>query len=709
MAVDHRARRASGRLVGADDEQLEAPHAGAAAAPGLVAVAELRERLQGLLHDVESILGRGDAAAADVLLARLPEVIPKGAGVDSLPVALETPAGQGTIDLSGTLHAANAGLVRLLRVPSDRLQGRGVHACIARDARPEWFGLVRRVFGQGQRAEIQVPLKSKDDDPRWVRIVAVPLPVVPGLVPRALVLFYDVSEERAALARLRQSEEGFRSLIERLPEAVVVHRGGVVAYANPAAARCFGVLEPVELLGELVERLVAPEDVEAARSEWIEAARSHRARSPRNVRLRRTDGTTWLAQVTDLPVVFDGHWQVVTVAHDLTEQREVQARLMLSDRLSSMGILSAGLAHEINNPLQYMMANTQLVRADLDQVADDLRAGGDRDRAARRVDEVNGYLADVAAGERRVAELVRELRGFSRVSDQHVPVSLPAVVRAALRVAGNELQFRARVEVDLSDDLPEVFGDEGRLFQVFLNLLVNAAQAIPAGAPEEHLVSVRAHASGDSVVIVVTDSGCGMSSEAVAHAFEPFFTTKEVGEGTGLGLAICASIVRGMGGEIQVESAPGSGAAFTLRLPLQPIADDDGEQVPVEPSPLLQAQARKRLLIIDDEPAIRDALSRAIGVLHEVVAVASAEDAIRLLSDDDAFDLVLSDVLMDRGGGPEVHAWISSARPGLLPRLAFMTGGAFLPRAAEFVQRVDCPVLEKPIRVRDVVRLLDQL
>jgi PAS domain S-box-containing protein len=695
--------------VGADDEHRGDPSAPSVAAPGLVAVAELRDRLQGLVLDMDRVLARSDVEAADALLARLPQVLPAEASAVAASAALEEPAGQGTIDLSGTLHAANSGLVRLLRVPSDRVHGRGVHACIARDARPEWFGLVRRVFGEGERAEIQVPLRSRQDDPRWVRIVATPLPVGPGAVPRALVLFYDVSEERAALARLRQSEEGFRSLIERLPEAVVVHRSGVVGYANPAAGRCFGVVDPVELLGELVEHLVATEDVEAARAEWIEAARSHRARSPRSVRMRRTDGSTWLAQVTDLPVVFDGHWQVVTVAHDLTEQRAVQARLMLADRLSSMGILAAGLAHEINNPLQYMMANTQLVRADLKQVAAELRSGRDPDRVARRAEEVNGYLADVAAGERRVAELVRELRGFSRVSNQRVPVSLAAVVRAALRVAGNELQFRARVEVELPDDLPQVFGDEGRLFQVFLNLLVNAAQAIPAGAPEDHLVAVRARAADDSVVVVVTDTGCGMSKEHAAHAFEPFFTTKEVGEGTGLGLAICASIVRGMGGDIHVQSDPDAGAAFTLRLPLEPTAAEDEERVPVYPSPALPAVARRRLLIIDDEPAIRDALSRAIGVLHEVVAVASAEDAIRLLADDDTFDLVLSDVLMDRGGGPELHAWISSARPALLPRLVFMTGGAFLPRAAEFVQRVDRPVLEKPIRVRDVVRLLDLL
>lgn len=692
--------------MGAEDDQKGARGAGRPAAPGLVALQELQVRLRSLLADVDSVLEREDAAAADDLLGLVAQLVPQ-AGVG---LGVQGPVGQGTIDLSGTLHSANAGLVRLLRLPGDRSVGRTVHACIQRDARPEWFALLRRVFGAGERAETQVPLKTRTDESRWVRIVATPLPVGPGQVPRALALFYDVSEERAALARLRQSEEGFRSLIERLPEAVVVHRSGVVAYANPAAARCFGVAEPVELFGELVEHLVAPEDVEAARAEWIEAARSHRARSPRSVRLRRTDGSTWLAQVTDLPVVFDGHWQVVTVAHDLTEQRAVQAQLMLADRLSSMGILAAGLAHEINNPLQYMMANTQLVRADLKVVSAALREGREPEHAARHIDEVNGYLADVAAGERRVAELVRELRGFSRVSDGQGPVSVPAVVRAALRVAGNELQFRARVQVELPDDLPVVYGDEGRLFQVFLNLLVNAAQAIPAGAPETHQVSVHAREAEDSVYVVVADTGCGMTREQVAHAFEPFFTTKDVGEGTGLGLAICASIVRGMGGDIHVQSEVGAGSAFTLRLPLRPVLEaEEPEVVPVDPTPVEPGPDRRRILVIDDEPAIRDALSRAIGVLHEVVAVASAEDAIRLLGDDADFDLILSDVLMDRGGGPELHAWIAGSRPALLRRLAFMTGGAFLPKAAEFVQRVECPVLEKPIRVRDVVRLLDVL
>lgn len=675
--------------------------------PGLVELVELRDRLRGLLVDVERAVEQGDTQGADALLSAVARIAPDAYAHGAGGAFLNPPTGQGAIDLSGTLHSANAGLARLLRVPQDRATGRGVHTHIHRDAWPEWFGMLRRVFQRGERAEAQVPLRGVGAHPRWVRIVAVPSQVAEGQPPRALALFFDVSDERAALTRLRQSEEGFRSLIERLPEAIIVHRSGVVAYANPAAARCFGVADPVELFGELAEHLVVPEDVDAARAAWIEAARSHEASPPRRVRLRRADGGTWTAQVTDLPVVFDGHWQVVTVAHDLTEQRAVQARLMLADRLSSMGILSAGLAHEINNPLQYMMANTQLVRADLRALAARLREGTDAESAARRLDEINGCLSDVAAGERRVAELVRELRGVSRVSDQHTSVHIPAVVRAALRVAGNELQFRARIETEFPDTLPPVHGDEGRLFQVFLNLLVNAAQAIPAGDPERNVVSVRARQAGDSLFIVVADTGCGMTREQAAHAFEPFYTTKDVGEGTGLGLAICASIVRGMGGEIHVQSEVGDGSAFTMRLPLLPGVDEDEEAVPVDPVPARRADDRRRILVVDDEPAIRDALSRAIGVLHDVVAVASAEDAIRLLSDDAEFDLILSDVLMDRGGGPELYAWLERTRPGLLGRLAFMTGGAFLPRSAEFVKQVSAPVLEKPIRAGDVVRLLD--
>ncbi len=674
----------------------------------LVDLALLRAELGLLLSEVDAALGAADEEAAGALLARARATAPGALGEEgAAALFLNAPVGQATIDPAGTLHAANAGVLRLFGIPIEEAAGLGIHRRVPRDARPDWFGLLHTVFDDRRRGEVELPVRLTGGERRWLRVVASPLPEVADRPPRALALFWDVSEERAALARLRQSEAGFRSLIERLPEAVIVHRAGVVHYANPAAGRCFGVAEPVELVGEDVERLVADADLAAARAAWLTAVRTRDAGPTRVGRLCRADGETWVARITDLLVVFDGDWAVVTVAHDLTEQRALQARLMLADRLSNMGTLAAGLAHEINNPLQYMMANTEVVRGELRGLASAVRAGESEPAAlADALDEAAGHLADVASGERRVADLVRELRGFSRVSDERTAVSIPAVVRAALRVAGNELQFRARLELDLPGDLPPVYADEGRLFQVFLNLLINAAQAIPPGAADRHRVSVTARGGDGVVVVSVEDTGCGMSSEQVERVFEPFYTTKEVGQGTGLGLAICATIVRGMDGSVEVSSSPGEGSTFRVTLPV--LAELDDDVPPLEPAPPPARPRRRRVLLVDDERAIRDALSRALGRRHDVVAVAGAVDAIAVLESDAAFDLVLSDVLMDRGSGADLHNWIALHRPALSRRLAFMTGGAFLPAAAEFVRGVRVPVIEKPVTVEQVEELLSE-
>jgi PAS domain S-box-containing protein len=676
----------------------------------LLDAARLRDRLTQLIGDLDGALAACDVDLASAALAEAQQVAPGSLGLGSHERFLNGPLGQATIDPSGTVHVANAGVIRLLRLPRERVVGHSLAGVLVRGARPQWFEMLHKVFGGGERVVLEVPLAASpiagtEVGSRWIRVAASPLPGPPGASPKATVLFWDVSEERAALARLRQSEAGFRSLIERLPEAVIVHRNGQVGYANPSAARCFGVAAAVELVGERVEQLVHPEDMTECRTAWLAASRETAAPTPRHVRMRRADRGWWVAEVADLSVLFDGDWSVVTLARDLTEQRALQARLMLTDRLSNMGTLAAGLAHEINNPLQYMTANTQVVRADLAELAVELRAGTVRnEKAALRLEEAGVCLSDVAAGEQRVGELVRELRGFSRVSDRQVPVDVAAVVKAALRVVGNELHFRARVVVDLPDTMPRVMADEGRLFQVFLNLLVNAAQAIPAGDADAHRVQVTTETVGQQVIVRVSDTGCGMDMDQAAHIFEPFYTTKDVGEGTGLGLAICASIVRGIGGDIEVASRPGEGSVFSVRLPVDP--REKTQQGEAASAPVRRVSARCRVLVVDDEPAIRKALSRALGTRHEVVGAGSARDAVALLEDDDAFDLVLSDVLMDRGGGPELHDWLEAHRPALRERLVFMTGGAFMPRAAAFVEKVDRPVLDKPIRVDDVERIL---
>ncbi|HEX8539489.1 MAG TPA: ATP-binding protein, partial [Cystobacter sp.] len=241
--------------------------------------------------------------------------------------------------------------------------------------------------------------------------------------------------------------------------------------------------------------------------------------------------------------------------------------------------------------------------------------------------------------------------------------------------------------------VPRVPGNESKLGQVLLNLLINAAQSIPEGDAARHAITVGTRREGAQVVIEVRDTGKGMSTEVLARIFEPFFTTKHPGEGTGLGLPISLDIIRSMGGELKVQSEPGRGSTFLLVLP----AIDEATAPEVAPVVVKhQAPTRRRVLIVDDEPAIGTMMVRVLGRHHEVKVVHSGREALELLSGDAGYDRVFCDLMMGDMTGMDLHAALALRRPEYLPRVIFMTGGAFTDRARAFLAEASVESIDKP-------------
>jgi CheY-like chemotaxis protein len=253
--------------------------------------------------------------------------------------------------------------------------------------------------------------------------------------------------------------------------------------------------------------------------------------------------------------------------------------------------------------------------------------------------------------------------------------------------------------------LPRVLGNESKLGQVLLNLLINAAQAIPEGDATQHAITVVTRVEGPQVVIEVRDTGKGMSAEVLARIFEPFFTTKPPGEGTGLGLPISRDIVRDMGGELRVQSEPGRGSCFQVVLPLL-----DEAMAPVVPPPVVKQQAtpRRRVLIIDDEPSIGSMMARVLGRNHEVKVVHSGREALALLTVDPGFDRVFCDLMMGDMTGMDLHAALAQRQPDYLPRFIFMTGGAFTDRARAFLAEASVSSIDKPFEMATLREMVER-
>ena len=397
--------------------------------------------------------------------------------------------------------------------------------------------------------------------------------------------------------------------------------------------------------------------------------------------------------------------------HAEAEREVLHSRLALADRMVSVGTLAAGVAHELNNPLAYVTANVTFLLEQLAHLTTLLSPEArDDGEVADVLQQVGEAASDTRDGVDRMRTIVRDLRTLSRAEDDKIgPVDLNPVLESCLTVAWNEIKHRAKLTRDLKH-LPAVRGNEGRLGQVFLNLLINAAQAIPDGPADRHEIRVSSRALGpDRVAIEVRDTGCGILPEHLARIFDPFFTTKPPGIGTGLGLSICMGIVNGMGGSIEVESEPAKGALFRVILPVagHEAHDDHAADEPaaVAPQhgggggptgPAGAGPKKPRVLVVDDEPLVRTVVSRTLGRDHDIVTAGSAAEALARVACGEAFDLVLSDLQMPEQTGMDLHAELSRVAPELARRMIFFSGGAYTEDARAFLDREGVECLEKP-------------
>ena len=402
---------------------------------------------------------------------------------------------------------------------------------------------------------------------------------------------------------------------------------------------------------------------------------------------------------------------VVLYIRDATDEREREIGRLQSEKLASIGMLAAGVAHEINNPAAFVLANIEALTGHMRLIEDKLRDLPDADQSrvglSNLLFEASAILQESKEGMARIQRIVRDLGSFSHADeDVNVPISVNAAVESALTMLRNELKYRARVEQDLRATRP-VLASAPRLGQVFLNLISNAVQALEEANVKRNLVRVRSFDDGDHVVVEVSDNGPGIAPDAAPRIFESFFTTKPRGIGTGLGLPISLGIVRSLGGEIKVDSRPGQGATFRVRIPATAVAPASRPAVPdTTPSRVFM---RRRILAVDDEALLLKAYRRMLGEAHDLVIALGGHEALGVLEKDTAFDVVLCDLQMPEMSGMELHAAVGERYPALASRFVFVTGGAFSGDARRFLEESVPAVIQKPFSVDDLLGLIDTI
>jgi signal transduction histidine kinase/ActR/RegA family two-component response regulator len=398
--------------------------------------------------------------------------------------------------------------------------------------------------------------------------------------------------------------------------------------------------------------------------------------------------------------------RILLYLRDVTEERDREVRRLQSEKLASIGMLAAGVAHEINNPASFVLANLEALAGLLQSPEEKRHADPKGEKRLGFSDilfEAMTIVQESKEGMARIHRIVRDLHAFSRVDEGATRLTdVNAAVESSLTMLRSELRYRAQVERDLRATL-RVRASAARLGQVFLNLIMNAAHALAAGNPKRNHVYVRSYDDGDHIVVEVEDNGPGIPPDLMPRIFEVFFTTKPPGLGTGLGLPISRDIVRSAGGELIAESTPGRGALFRVRLP----AAAPGVAEPPKTLPVHKAVQRRRLLAIDDEALLLKAYRRMLSTHHDIQTTLGAKEALRLFGQDRTFDVVLCDLQMPEMSGCELYDAVKKRWPELAQRFIFITGGACSQEARQFLESPGLISIHKPFQAAELLDLIE--
>ncbi len=517
-----------------------------------------------------------------------------------------------------------------------------------------------------------------------------------GQVFAGLIVGQDITVQTARLDELQKAKEELRLTIENAPIGMAVCSldGGFIE-VNRALCEIVGYSAD-ELVTKTFQEITHPEDLApdlVVAQQFNDGTIAGHKRAKRYV---RKDGTV-ANVVLHTSLLRDEHGKplhVVAQVVDLTEKKKLEEHLLVTDRMASIGTLAAGIAHEINNPLSYLMMN-------LDNLADHLRKHTEATPTGP-LREMLDVVSEARGGADRIRKIVRGMKAFSRPEVTEVlALNVRDSIDAAVGLVENELRHRARI-VRIFGEVPLVDAEEGRLTQVFINLLTNAAHAIPEGnAAKNQICLITRTGAGGEAIIEVADTGLGIDPANLPRIFDPFFTTHALESGTGLGLSISHGIISSFGGTVTVRSVVGKGSVFRITLPPSQAAPTIEVEAKVERAASLRPGPRRRILVVDDDEMVGKALARGLKKEHDVTVVASGRAAAELLRCE-PFDFVLCDLMMPEMTGMELHAALAKSDSEVASRFVFMTGGAFTLASREYLDAVPNARFEKPVELQNL-------
>ena len=591
-----------------------------------------------------------------------------------------------TLDVHGSFTSANQATCALTGWSHEALLGRSSRVLLGgEDSEALTANFHRALAGVAVRFECSI--RRADAVPRTVSVSYTPIRRGEAIIG-VLAVARDVTEARMRAFALQRSEASYTRLVESATDAIfTVDERGLFTAVNRSLEQAVG-RQRESLVGRHFVELIDSADLAAAERLLSETFAGERSRGA--IRYRGVEGGLRHGSLITSPVLEgDRIVGALGILRDVTDEQRLAEQLMQQEKLVAVGQLVSGVAHELNNPLAGVMAFAQLL----------LSAPVPLD------DEPRQAVETIHREARRAAKIVSNLLTFARQQPaERASAQLNDIVTDTLELRRYALRT-ADVVLTLSLDprLPPTWADPSQLQQVVLNLLVNAEQAL-ADVEGERRIGIRTSldAAGTQIVLEVSDNGPGIAREQLDRIFNPFFTTKPVGQGTGLGLSISDGIIREHGGRIRVESMPGAGASFIVELPYVAITTPAAGPGRTPEHPVRS----RRMLVVDDESAMRSALAGFLGSLGHDVDVAPDAAAGRALLATSEYDVVVLDLRMPGLDGEALYRELCRDDPFHACRVVFVTGDLQSEASRRFLAEVDRPVIAKPFELDDLAAVL---
>ncbi len=538
--------------------------------------------------------------------------------------------------------------------------------------------------GAVAHAEIGLTLEGQE---RHIYVTAMPILSPEGKVDQTVLMLQDISDLtilRSSQEALRASEERFRLIFETAGAGMcTISPDGAFLQVNPAMCRFLGYSEE-EMVSLSIFDVTDPEDLETTRR-MLERGRAGLLQdTDYEKRYIRKDGAVVWGRVT-ANWLRDGELRAtlaVSLVQDVTERKRLEQELRHAEKMSAVGLLVSGVAHELNNPLAGVVGFAQLLlKTDTEE------------KVRRGLERINQEAE-------RCKKIVQNLQTFAR---KHKPqaeyVGINGIVESTLELRAYELQVDGiRVVSDLEPSLSRTMADFHQMRQVLLNIIINAHQAM-AGRGGEGVLTLRTRGRDATILIEIEDNGPGIAEENLNRLFDPFFTTKDVGQGTGLGLSICYGIVKEHQGRVWARNAPGGGAVFTVELPIRGPAPGSEMPAPEVERPGPSSGRRGNILVVDDEASIVEILYEILKADgHRVDTAPNGRVAMRKI-ESQTYDLIISDLKMPGMSGQDLYRKIQELKPEMSARVIFATGDVVGAGTQDFLERVGNPCLQKPFEI----------